>query len=102
MIESTVKQMFGRRIFTQEERESMRELYSLTEIVAQRILRTVPHSFETDLAILRLKEALALCETAVAMHPRLSHQVEMGLDKRRHHTDQCDGVAEKPSPTRPS
>lgn len=72
MHEGYVRKLFERRQFTQDERDNMRELYSNAELLAIRISRTIPECHEQALAVGKLKEALAYCETAVALHPRQS------------------------------
>jgi hypothetical protein len=69
MNEYSVKQLFARRIFTSKERENMKELYAHAELLALRILKTVPQSLQQERAIVRIKDVLADCETAVALHP---------------------------------
>jgi hypothetical protein len=67
-----IKKLFERRRFTDEERSTMEALYAEATILAERIDRTMPTSVEKELAIFKLKECLAYCETAVAMNPRPS------------------------------
>lgn len=66
----TIRRMFSRRAFTPKERETMKTIYIDAEFLAQRINRDIPESVEKDLAILKIKDVLASCEAAVAMHPR--------------------------------
>lgn len=75
--EGYIKQLFARRPFSVRERADMVELYAHAEFLAQRIIKTVPQSVPLDLAVMKLKEVMALCETAVALHPQDEPQMEM-------------------------
>lgn len=70
MRETTVRELFARRQFTQVERDNMKDLYSNAELLALRIVKTIPEGVEQELAIRKLKEVLGECETAVALNPR--------------------------------
>lgn len=74
-----ITKLFERRQFNEKERTTMRELYQQTEMLAERMATTLPDCEHVKAAIFRLKDSLALCETALALNPRCDKQVEMPL-----------------------
>jgi hypothetical protein len=74
-----IKKLFARRPFNSQERTDMQELYSFAEMFANQVVRLTPGCEHQTRALLKIKEALADCETAVALHPKEYPQAEMGF-----------------------
>lgn len=72
-----IKKLFERRTFTAKERAEMRELYAFGEMFANQMVRVVPDCEHLSRAVMKLKESLADCEAAVALHPKCDKQIEM-------------------------
>lgn len=72
-----IKKLFERRQFNTQERAAMQELYAFGEMFAHQIVRLTPECDFQLAAIAKVKDALAMCETAVALNPKCDKQVAM-------------------------
>lgn len=78
MMIDKLEKHFERRSFTARERGDMQDLYTHAKMFAQHLTRVTPECIELELAVLKIKEALALSEMAVTMNPTDDqHQVKM-------------------------
>lgn len=74
-----IKKLFERRQFNTQERAAMQELYAFGEMFAHQIVRLTPECDFQLRAIAKLKDALADCETAMALNPKCDKQMGLPL-----------------------
>jgi hypothetical protein len=91
LAKKTIKNLFERRQFTTSEREAMKELYTFGELLANQIIKAVPDCEHQLRAVLKIKEALGDCETALALNPKCDKQAEMKFEMKFNGTPvNCD------------
>ena len=74
-----LKTLFERRAFGRKENDDLDHLYSFGYLFAAQVQRILPTSDPQYRAILKIREALSECETALVVDARCDRQLEMAF-----------------------